>query len=98
MISDDSMELKINTTLGSMDEVIEITKDGVDVVMPGEEPETAIDAQGNEHRQFETVATDLVFDEPDYSRVVARAGKDAGPMRAIYIAAGVPSSSTAATP
>ncbi|MBR5093731.1 MAG: hypothetical protein IK095_01420 [Oscillospiraceae bacterium] len=65
-----------------------ITKDGVDVVMPGEEPETAIDAQGNEHRQFETVATDLVFDEPDYSRVVARAGKDAGPMRAIYIAAG----------
>ena len=65
-----------------------ITKDGVDVVMPGEEQETVIDAQGHEVRQFESVATDLVFDEPDYSRVVARAGRTAGPMRAIYIAAG----------
>ena len=31
MIRDDSMELKINTTIGSMDEVIEISKDGADM-------------------------------------------------------------------
>ena len=43
MISDDSMELKINTTLGSMDEVIEITKDGVDMNI-GFNPKFLIDA------------------------------------------------------
>ena len=43
MISDDSMELKINTTLGSMDEVIEITKDGADMNI-GFNPKFLIDA------------------------------------------------------
>ncbi len=64
-----------------------ISKDGVQVVLPGEEPETVVDSQGNEIRQFETVETELVFDEPDYSRIEARAGKKAEPVRAIYIAA-----------
>ena len=64
-----------------------ITKDGVQVVLPGQEAETPLDVDGEEIREFETVATDLVFDEPDYSRITARAGRQAKPMRAIYIAA-----------
>ena len=43
MIGDDSMEMKINTTLGSMDEVIEITKDGADMNI-GFNPKFLIDA------------------------------------------------------
>ena len=43
MISDDNMEMKINTTLGSMDEVIEITKDGADMNI-GFNPKFLIDA------------------------------------------------------
>ena len=43
MIGSDSMELKINTTLGSMDEVIEITKDGADMNI-GFNPKFLIDA------------------------------------------------------
>jgi DNA polymerase-3 subunit beta len=43
MISEDSMELKINTTIGSMDEVIEITKDGEDMNI-GFNPKFLIDA------------------------------------------------------
>ena len=56
-----------------------ITKDGVQVVLPGQEAETPLDADGEEIREFETVATDLVFDEPDYSRITARAGRQAKP-------------------
>ena len=37
------MELKINTTIGSMDEVIEITKDGIDMNI-GFNPKFLIDA------------------------------------------------------
>jgi DNA polymerase-3 subunit beta len=43
MIGEDSMELKINTTIGSMDEVIEITKDGEDMNI-GFNPKFLIDA------------------------------------------------------
>ncbi len=43
MIGDGSMELKINTTLGSMDEVIEISKDGADMNI-GFNPKFLIDA------------------------------------------------------
>ncbi len=43
MISDNSMELKINTTLGSMDEIIEITKEGQDMNI-GFNPKFLIDA------------------------------------------------------
>ena len=75
-----------------------ITKDGVDVVLPGEEgqsgallpgeePAAPEDGQNSKLREFEAVPTDLIFDEPDYSRVTARAGRSAKPLRAIYIAA-----------
>lgn len=64
-----------------------ISKDGVQVVLPGEEPETVVDSEGREIREFETVETELVFDEPDYSRIEARAGEKTEPIRAIYIAA-----------
>lgn len=43
MIGDGSMELKINTTLGSMDEVIEIDKEGADMNI-GFNPKFLIDA------------------------------------------------------
>ena len=64
-----------------------ITKDGVQIVMPWDEPEAEVDEEGHEIREFEEVETQLVFDEPDYSRITARAGRKAQPMRAIYIAA-----------
>ena len=64
-----------------------ITKDGVRIVMPWDEPEAEMDEEGHEIREFEEVETQLVFDEPDYSRITARAGRKARPMRAIYIAA-----------
>ena len=64
-----------------------ITKDGVRIVMPWDEPEAEVDEEGHEIREFEEVETQLVFDEPDYSRITARAGRKAQPMRAIYIAA-----------
>ena len=43
MIGEDNMELKINTTIGSMDEIIEITKDGADMNI-GFNPKFLIDA------------------------------------------------------
>lgn len=64
-----------------------ITKDGVQVVLPGQEASSPIDADGERQREFQSVPVDLIFDEPDYSRITARAGRTAKPMRAIYIAA-----------
>ena len=65
-----------------------ISKDGVEVVLPGMEQDegTAIDSQGHEVKEFETVDASLVFDQPDYSRVEATAGRNVRPVRAIYIA------------
>ena len=65
-----------------------ISKDGVEVVLPGMAQDTAttVDSQGHEVKTFDTVETDLVFDQPDYSRVEAVAGKNTKPVRAIYIA------------
>ena len=64
-----------------------ITKDGVQVVLPGQEASSPIDTDGERQREFQSVPVDLIFDEPDYSRITARAGRTAKPMRAIYIAA-----------
>ena len=64
-----------------------ITKDGVQVVLPGEEQDKPLDPENEPEREFASVAVDLVFDEPDYTRITARAGRKAKPMRAIYIAA-----------
>ena len=64
-----------------------ISKDGVEVVLPGmAQDETAsVDSQGHEVKTFATVDAQLVFDTPDYSHVEATAGKNTGPVRAIYI-------------
>lgn len=73
----------------SMQKYAVISKEGVTMVMPGDAPaeNTVVDSSGNEVRVFEHVDTDLVFDPPDYSRVEAVAGRDAKPMRAIFVAA-----------
>ncbi len=72
----------------SMQKYAVISKEGVTMVLPGDTPEdTVIDSSGNEIRAFERVETDLVFDPPDYSRIEATAGRDAKPLRAIYVAA-----------
>ena len=65
-----------------------ISKDGVEVVLPGmaREDTTVIDSQGHETKVFDTVDVSLIFDEPDYSHVEATAGRNARPVRAIYIA------------
>ena len=64
-----------------------ISKDGVEVVLPGMEANegTHIDSQGHEVKTFERVETSLVFDVPDYSHVEATAGRGTNPVRAIYI-------------
>ena len=64
-----------------------ITKDGVQVVLPGQEADSPIDSDGERQREFQSVPVDLIFDEPDYSRITARAGRTAKPTRAIFIAA-----------
>jgi hypothetical protein len=71
----------------SLQKYLIITKDGVEIDVTGEKAAAPAEETGTEIREFETVETELVFDEPDYSRIVARAGKKAKPMRAIYIAA-----------
>ena len=73
----------------SMQKYAVISKEGVTMVLPGDEPaeNTVVDSSGNEVRVFDRVETDLVFDPPDYSRVEAVAGRDAKPMRAIFIPA-----------
>lgn len=64
-----------------------ISKDGVEVILPGMAAEevTTVDSQGHEQKVFDPVDTTIEFDEPDYSRVEATAGKEAKPIRAIYI-------------
>ena len=73
----------------SMQKYAVISKEGVTMVLPGDEPEgqTVIDSSGNEIRVFDRVETELVFDPPDYSRIEAVAGRNARPVRAIYVAA-----------
>ncbi len=72
----------------AMQKYAAISKDGVEVILPGMEKEDAsqVDSQGHEVRTFETVDTNIVFQEPDYSRVTATAGRYARPIRAIYVA------------
>ena len=65
-----------------------ITKDAVNVELPGmEKEETIIDAEGNEVRVFDPVEAQIVFDEPDYSDIQATAGSDVEPIRAIFVPA-----------
>ena len=66
-----------------------ITDDGVSVELPilQDGSKTTVDSQGNEIRNFERVAVEIVYDEPDYSAVKAKPEPDAPPVRAIFIPA-----------
>ncbi len=70
----------------SMQKYAVISKDGVDVVLPGmQREETTVDSEGKVVRVFEKVYPELVFDAPDYSRVAAVAGKEVKPIKAIFV-------------
>ena len=66
-----------------------ITDQGVKVVF-SETEETAealSEKPVQETLVFDTVVPEIVFEAPDYSRIVARAGKNVKPVRAIYLEA-----------
>ncbi len=72
----------------SMQKYAVISKDGVDVVLPGMSREdTVVDSEGHVVKVFEPVTPELVFDPPDYSRVEATAGKYVKGMKAIFVSA-----------
>ena len=57
-----------------------ITKDGVSVELPIlTKGSTTVDSAGNEVKVFDTVETELVYDEPDYSYIKATAGTTSEP-------------------
>lgn len=62
---------------------------GVSVVLPGMEAVTADEASVPDvsNMVFDSVVPEIVFEAPDYSRVVATAGRKVNPMRAIYLEA-----------
>lgn len=66
-----------------------ITDDGVSVELPILQDKNAVtvDSQGREVRNFPKVATEIVFEEPDYTSVKAFENPDAPPVRAIFIPA-----------
>ena len=72
----------------SMQKYAIISKDGVEIPMPGAQQEqTMIDSEGHQVKVFDTVETELFFDEPDYSRVTATAGRNVKAFKAIYVEA-----------
>lgn len=72
----------------SMQKYAIISKDGVEIPMPGAQQEqTMIDSEGHQVKVFDTVETELFFDEPDYSRVAATAGRNVKAFKAIYVEA-----------
>ena len=73
----------------SMQKYAVISKQGVDMVLPGAAPKagTVIDSSGAEVRVFDPVDVNIIFDPPDYSRVQISAGGGMKPVRAIFIAA-----------
>ena len=66
-----------------------ISKDGVKIELPilMEGQGVTVDSEGHAIRSFEPVSVPLVFDEADYSYVKSQAGKNAPPVRAIFIPA-----------
>jgi len=64
-----------------------ISKDGVKIELPilADGVTTTVDSEGRLVRQFEPVSVPLNFDGPDYSYVHSQAGKNAPPVRAIFI-------------
>ncbi len=66
-----------------------ITDEGVSVHFTGTDSENGevTDSNTQEKMVFDTVVPDIQFEAPDYSRVVATAGKKVKPLRAVYISA-----------
>ena len=65
-----------------------ISKDGVKIELPIlAEGGASVDSEGHTIRQFESVSVPLIFDEPDFYYVKSNAGKNAPPVRAIFIPA-----------
>ena len=66
-----------------------ISKDGVKIELPilsGGKP-AEVDSLGRVVRQFEPVSVPVIFDEADFNSVKSVAGKNAQPMRGIFIPA-----------
>ena len=75
-------------TFYGMQQYAVITADGVSVRFPlfdDGEDNTVTDSLGNERHVFEKVETQLVFDEPDHSRIQATAGRYMNSIRAIFV-------------
>ena len=65
-----------------------ISKDGVKIELPIlSDGAVSVDSQGRTIRRFEPVSVPLTFDAADYSYVKANAGKNAPPVRAIFVPA-----------
>ena len=66
-----------------------ISDEGVTVVLPGMEINTDAgnDTEEAEDLVFDTVYPEIIFEAPDYSRIVATAGKKVRPLRAVYLEA-----------
>ena len=67
-----------------------ISRDGVDVALPGlEDPNknVIVDSEGHTVHVYDPVETQISFDAPDYSRITATAGRYLSGMRAIFVPA-----------
>ena len=64
-----------------------ISDDGVKVVLPGMEDTGGTVAQNTVEQVeiFDKIVPEIVFEAPDYSRIVAKAGRRVKPMRAMFI-------------
>ena len=72
----------------SMQKYAVISEDGIEIKLPilqEDSDGTVIDASGNEVRVYEDAYAELSFLPADYSSVEASAGKNATPVRAIFI-------------
>ena len=66
-----------------------ITEEGVSIQLPilADKSQVTVDEEGNEIRVFETVETELKFDDPDYSHIKATAGRYLTGIKAIFVPA-----------
>ncbi len=64
-----------------------ISKDGVKIELPilSDGSSVTVDSEGHAVRQFQPVSVPLTFDEADFGYVKSNAGKNAPPVRAIFI-------------
>ena len=64
-----------------------ISKDGVKIELPilSDGSAVTVDSEGHAVRQFQPVSVPLTFDEADFGYVKSNAGKNAPPVRAIFI-------------